>query len=494
MKQALYDLNLLFLAYSVLVNGFYLLLMVLSAWTVRRYSRTSALTGYEGVFDTSFYKPVSVIVPAHNEEATIVHTVRSALAVRYPELEVVAVNDGSTDGTLERLVDAFNLVPCPGAVFSDIPCKEIRGLYESLSHPGLRVVDKEQGGKADALNAGINASTFPLVCNIDADSIIDARSMVHITRPFLEDHRVVAVGGVVMPANGCDIVDGVVTKVRVAKNILARFQTIEYLRAFLFGRIGWSRLNALMIVSGAFAIFRRTALVETGGYRTDTVGEDMELVLRMHRVFADKKKPYRIMFLPDPICWTQAPEDMRSLGKQRRRWQRGLADSLVKNRQLCLNPRYGGVGLIGFPFFVLCELLSPVVELGRILDHHRRDRSSRDRLADGPRDHRLRGPPGRHQFDVRIAPGGQVVPEVPGYARHSGVVGARGAGRFRLPAAAQLLAVHGAGRLPAEADFLGSTCEEGLLACPISELRRRRLATPVSGPSPPAPAPAARRP
>lgn len=362
MKQVLYDLNLLFLAYSVLVNGFYLLLMVLSAWTVRRYSRTSALTGYEGVFDTSFYKPVSVIVPAHNEEATIVHTVRSALAVRYPELEVVAVNDGSTDGTLERLVDAFNLVPCPGAVFSDIPCKEIRGLYESLSHSGLRVVDKEQGGKADALNAGINASTFPLVCNIDADSIIDARSMVHITRPFLEDHRVVAVGGVVMPANGCDIVDGVVTKVRVAKNILARFQTIEYLRAFLFGRIGWSRLNALMIVSGAFAIFRRTALVETGGYRTDTVGEDMELVLRMHRVFADKKKPYRIMFLPDPICWTQAPEDMRSLGKQRRRWQRGLADSLVKNRQLCLNPRYGGVGLIGFPFFVLCELLSPVVE------------------------------------------------------------------------------------------------------------------------------------
>ena len=363
MKQALYDLNLLFLAYSVLVNGFYLLLMAVSAWTIRRYSRTSAMTEYEGVFATSFYKPVSVIVPAHNEEATIVHTVRSALAVRYPELEVVAVNDGSTDGTLDKLVDAFDLVPSSGAPCSDIPCKAIRGLYESPSHPGLRVVDKEQGGKADALNAGINASTYPLVCNIDADSLIDARSMVHITRPFLEDHRVVAVGGVVMPSNGCDIVNGEVTRVRVAKNILARFQTIEYLRAFLFGRIGWSRLNSLMIVSGAFAIFRRTALVETGGYRTDTVGEDMELVLRMHRVFADKKQTHRIIFLPDPICWTQAPEDLKSLGKQRRRWQRGLADSLAKNRQLCLNPRYGGVGLVGFPFFVICELLSPVVEL-----------------------------------------------------------------------------------------------------------------------------------
>ncbi len=358
------------------------------------------MTEYEGVFATSFYKPVSVIVPAHNEEATIVHTVRSALAVRYPELEVVAVNDGSTDGTLEQLVDAFDLVPSPGAVCSDIPCKHIRGLYESLSHPGLRVVDKEQGGKADALNAGINASTFPLVCNIDADSLIDARSMVHITRPFLEDHRVVAVGGVVMPANGCDIVRRRGNAVRVAGSNLARFQTIEYLRAFLFGRIGWSRLNGLMIVSGAFAIFRRTALVEIGGYRTDTVGEDMELVLRMHRVFR-QKKAYRIIFLPDPICWTQVPEDLKSLGKQRRRWHRGLADSLVKNRQLCLNPRYGGVGLVGYPFFVLCELLSPVVETGRIWESPSRFARSTGRSASRSRSAR---PAGSDQLDVCAAP------------------------------------------------------------------------------------------
>ncbi len=360
MKEVFHDLNLLFLAYFLFINGFYLLLITLSSRVVRRYGRICSMTEYEGIFGTTFYKPVSVIVPAHNEEATIVHTV---LSVRYPELEVVAVNDGSSDGTLDELIRSFNLVPAPGVVGCDIPCQPIRGVYESLTYPGLRVVDKEQGGKADALNAGINASSFPLVCNIDADSIIDVRSMVQITRPFLEDHRVVAVGGVVMPANDCDIENGEVKHVRLARRDLARFQTVEYLRAFLFGRIGWSRLNSLMIVSGAFAIFRRTALVDVGGYRTDTVGEDMELVLRLHRVYSDKKRPYRIIFLPDPICWTQVPEDMRSLAKQRRRWHRGLAESLVKNRELCFNPRYGGVGLFGYPFFVFCELLSPAVEV-----------------------------------------------------------------------------------------------------------------------------------
>jgi cellulose synthase/poly-beta-1,6-N-acetylglucosamine synthase-like glycosyltransferase len=362
-KDVLYYLNLLFLVYFIFLNGFYLCLIVISAYTVRRYARVSAMTEYEGIFGTTFYKPVSVIVPAHNEEETIVHTVTSALAVRYPELEVVAVNDGSTDGTMEALIRAFDLVPVPGVVQCDTPCAPIRGVYDSMTYSGLRVVDKEPGGKADALNAGINASSFPLVCNIDADSIIDVQSMVQITRPFLEDHQVVAVGGVVMPANDCEIENGEVRRVRLARRSLARFQIVEYLRAFLFGRVGWSRLNSVMIISGAFAIFRRTALVEVGGYSTDTVGEDMELILRMHRVFFDKKKPYRILFLPDPICWTQVPEDFRSLGNQRRRWQRGLAESLMKNRRLCFNRRYGWVGMLGFPFFVLCELLSPAIEL-----------------------------------------------------------------------------------------------------------------------------------
>lgn len=367
MKDALYILNLLFLAYFILINGFYLGLVVLSAQVVRRYGRIRSMTEYEGIFGTTFYKPVSVIVPAHNEEATITHTVSSVLGVRYPELEVVVVNDGSADGTMQALIENFDLMPVPALPQMEIPCQPIHGLYESAAHPGLRVVDKAQGGKADALNAGINASSFPLVCNIDADSIIDVQAMVQITRPFLEDHRVVAVGGIVMPANDCVIEGGEVKQVRLARRWLARFQIVEYLRAFLFGRVGWSKLNCLMIISGAFAIFRRTALVEVGGYRTDTVGEDMELVLRLHRRFVDGQRPYRIVFLPDPICWTQVPEDIRSLAKQRRRWQRGLAESLFKNSQLCFNPRYGWVGLLGFPFFVICELLSPAVELAGYL-------------------------------------------------------------------------------------------------------------------------------
>ena len=363
MKTALLYVNIFFLAYFILVNGFYLFLVALAGQGIRRYTRVKQVTDYEGVFETTFYKPVSIIVPAHNEEHTIANTVASVLAVRYPELEVVVVNDGSSDGTMEVLKQTFQLVPSERPVRAEIPCQPIIAVYDSLTHPGLRVVDKQPGGKADALNAGINASSYPLVCNIDADSIIDVQSMVQITRPFLEDHRVVAVGGVVMPANDCVIENGEVKEVRVARRPLARFQIVEYVRAFLFGRLGWSRLDALMIISGAFAIFRRSAVVEVGGYRTDTVGEDMELVLRMHRFYSDAKKPYRIVFLPDPICWTQVPEDLRSLARQRRRWQRGLVQSLLANHQLFFNPRYGKVGLLGYPFFVFFELLSPVVEL-----------------------------------------------------------------------------------------------------------------------------------
>lgn len=362
MSAALFWFNLFFIAYFIVLNGFYLVLLLISGRAVRQYVRTRELTHYEQVFQSTFYKPVSVIVPAHNEQTTIVHTVASVLAVRYPELEVVVVNDGSTDDTLAALKKAFQLRPLQRVLDSRLPCRPIRAVYGSSAYPNLVVVDKEGAGKADALNAGINVSSYPLVCNIDADSVIDAESMVQITRPFLEDHRVVAVGGVVMPANDCLIEQGVVKEVRLARNSLARFQVIEYLRAFLFGRLGWSRLDALMIISGAFAIFRRSALIEVGGYRTDTVGEDMELVLRLHRKFARTPRAYRVVFLPDPICWTQVPEDLRSLARQRRRWQQGLAESLIKNWRLFLNVRYGRVGLLGFPFFAFFELLSPVVE------------------------------------------------------------------------------------------------------------------------------------
>lgn len=351
------------LAYFLLVNGTYLMQNVLAYRALRRYGFTRAVTDYERPFYSTFYKPVSIIVPALDEEKTIEETVRSVLSLRYPEFEVVVVNDGSKDGTLQALKGTFAMEESDETYDYEIPCGEIRNVYHSAVHPNLKVVDKENGGKGDALNAGINVSSFPLFCSIDADSIIDAWSLLQIVKPFVEDHRVQAAGGVVRVANACDIEAGEVVEVRLSRNWLARFQVVEYLRAFLFGRVSWSSLRTLMIISGAFAIFRRRAVVEAGGYRTNTVGEDMELVLRLHRFMRERKDDYRVTFLADPVCWTQVPENLASLSRQRRRWQRGLGESLFMNRQMMLNPRYRGVGMFGFPFFLLFELLSPVIEL-----------------------------------------------------------------------------------------------------------------------------------
>jgi len=356
-------INALIIVYFLLVNGTYLLHNLIALGAIRRYNFTRAITDYERPFYSTFYKPVSIIVPAFNEEKTIVETVRSVLSLRYPEFEVVVVNDGSSDGTLESIKMAFALWETDETFDYDIPCEEIRAVYRSDEHPNLKVVDKENGGKGDALNAGVNVSSFPLFCNIDADSVIDAWSLLQIVKPFVEDHRVQAAGGVVRVANECDIEGGEVRDIRLSRKWLVRFQTVEYLRAFLFGRLGWSSLQTLMIISGAFGIFRRSAVVEVGGYRTDTVGEDMELVLRMHRMMCSRGKDYRFTFLADPVCWTQVPEDLASLSRQRRRWQRGLGESLAMNRGMMLNPRYKWVGMLGFPFFFLFELLSPVIEL-----------------------------------------------------------------------------------------------------------------------------------
>jgi cellulose synthase/poly-beta-1,6-N-acetylglucosamine synthase-like glycosyltransferase len=354
--------NGLVLAYFILVNGTYLVLNVIAYRTLRRYDFIRAVTDYDQPFYSTFYKPISIIVPAYNEEMTIIDTVKSILFLRYPEFEVLVVNDGSEDETLEVLKQAFSLEESEETYDNEIPCGEIRAVYHSFAYPNLKVVDKENGGKGDALNAGINVSTFPLFCNIDADSLIDAWSLLQIVKPFVEDHRVQAAGGVIRVANDCEIQSGEVREVRLSHSWLVRFQIVEYLRAFLFGRVGWSSLQTLMIISGAFGVFRRRAAVRAGGYRTDTVGEDMELVLRLHRTMRREDKDYRVVFYADPVCWTQVPDNFRGLSRQRRRWQRGLGESLMKNWQMTLNPRYGSVGLLGFPFFILFELFSPIIE------------------------------------------------------------------------------------------------------------------------------------
>jgi cellulose synthase/poly-beta-1,6-N-acetylglucosamine synthase-like glycosyltransferase len=361
-EEWLASLEWFFLSYFILLNGGYIALNLLSLVSLRRYINRHSLD-HMAQAHTGFDPPVSLLVPAYNEEATIAASVRSLLQLDYPEFEIVVINDGSKDGTLAELSREFALQPFPEAYRRRVACQEIRGIYRSTRHPNLRVIDKLNGGKADALNAGINASRYPLFCAVDADSILQRDSLSKVVQPFLEDPRTIATGGTIRIANGCRISGGFLTEVGLPKSLLARFQIIEYLRAFLFGRLGWSPLNAVLIVSGAFGLFRKSAVVEAGGYRTDTVGEDMELIARLHRINRLRGRPYRITYVPDPICWTEAPETLKVLRSQRTRWQRGLAESLSMNSQLLFHIRSGPVGWLAFPFFILFELLGPVVEM-----------------------------------------------------------------------------------------------------------------------------------
>jgi len=348
--------------YFLGINGSYLLLVLISFFTLRRHGTTQKLVDRNQPFRSEFYKPLSIIIPAYNEAATIVETIRSTLNLRYPEFEVIVVNDGSTDDTLEVLKANFSLRPTARDDAVDIPCSPIHAVYSSLDYPNLTIIDKENGGKSDALNAGINLAHFPLFCNIDSDSIVDTSALLQVTDFFARDRRVVAAGGTIRAANHCRIEDGRVVEINLSPNLWVRFQIVEYLRAFLFGRVGWSAINGLPILSGAFSVFRRKAVVQTGGYRRDTVGEDMELILRLQRTMHKINREYRVIFIPDPVCWTQAPEDYRSLQTQRRRWQRGLSESLFGNFEMFLNPQYGTLGMISFPFFLFYEFLGPVIE------------------------------------------------------------------------------------------------------------------------------------
>jgi cellulose synthase/poly-beta-1,6-N-acetylglucosamine synthase-like glycosyltransferase len=254
-------------------------------------------------------------------------------------------------------------MPFPEAYWRRLEVRPVRAIYRSTVWPNLRVIDKDNGGKADALNAGINGARFPLVCCVDADSILERASLRRVVAPFLDDPRTVASGGTVRIANGCEVREGFLERVGLPTNLLALIQVVEYLRAFLFGRLGWTPLNSVMIISGAFGVFRKDVLVAAGGYRHDTVGEDMELVVRLHRRLRRARTPYRIVFVPDPVCWTEAPESLRVLRSQRVRWQRGLAESLSMNLGLLFHPRGGAPGWIAFPFLVVFEWLGPLIEV-----------------------------------------------------------------------------------------------------------------------------------
>jgi cellulose synthase/poly-beta-1,6-N-acetylglucosamine synthase-like glycosyltransferase len=366
LTSVMQDLGWFFIAYSLLINTSFLALTALAVADFGGYMRRLDFAGYDESFSEPMHKGVSILMPAFNESAGIVESVRAMTSLRYPDFEVVVVDDGSTDDTVEKLVAAFDMVAVPVVVPDQIPTRgKVAATYLSRrgSHNVL-LVCKENGGKADALNVGINAARRPLVCMVDADSLLEPDALLHVARPFADDpDRVIASGGVVRVANGSTVRSGRVARVRMPRRRLPRIQVVEYLRAFMIGRTGWSRIGGLLIISGAFGVFRRDVLLEVGGLATDCIGEDAELVVRLHRWVGDARRDGRIVFVAEPVAWTEAPETRAVLRKQRRRWHRGLTEILSKHRAMLFRPRYGLVGMLTMPWFVVFELFAPFLEV-----------------------------------------------------------------------------------------------------------------------------------
>ncbi|HKI56357.1 MAG TPA: glycosyltransferase family 2 protein [Trueperaceae bacterium] len=355
------------LLYFVILNLFYAVSAFIGFWWVARYTRELPVLALKDSLRGDAFLPVSLLMPAHNEGIGIVASVAATLRLRFPEFEVIVVNDGSSDDTLAALHAAFSLIEIDPLVRKRIDTRAVRAVYASTIHPNLKVIDKVNGGKADALNAGLNLARYPIFCAVDADSLLEQDTMLRVNRLFMDDERVLAVGGTVRPVNGAEVRDGEVQTLRLPAGFLERMQIIEYARAFFMGRAGWNAIDGLLIISGAFGLFRRQAVIDVGGYRPDTVGEDMELVVRLHRAARDAGRDYRVYYVPDPICYTEVPSDWRSLRKQRNRWQRGLLETLWFHRGMVARPRYGRLGFLALPYFWLFEAASPVVEFSGYL-------------------------------------------------------------------------------------------------------------------------------
>lgn len=343
--------------YFFLLNASYIVFSLIAFVEIYRHLRRSIYGGYERIPASPLTPAISILVPAHNEHVGITLSVTNLLHLDYMRYEVIVVDDGSVDGTLDTLREAFHLEPCVETSQARLPTAPVRSHYRSRRHPNLLVISKENGGKADALNAGLNYAAHPYFCTVDADVVLEPDALLRMIKPIVESpRRVVAVGGIVRVANGCRIENGRVVEPDFSRRMLVIFQVVEYFRSFLCGRTAFSRLDALMIVSGAFGVFDRELGVEIGGYRTDTVGEDMDLVARMHVAMrARGQEDYAVIFVPDPVCWTEAPETLRVLARQRRRWQRGLFEVLSSGSEMMLNPRYGRIGMIAYPFYWLFE-------------------------------------------------------------------------------------------------------------------------------------------
>lgn len=356
--------NYLVAFYYGAVNSVYTVLLTVSLFVILNHIRRIRYSAVREFRFSPETPPVSILIPAYNESEVIVQSTNAALGLDYPFFEVIVINDGSRDDTLERLIDGFGLKRIDLAYRSLLKTRPVRGFYYSPDRPNLLVIDKENGGKADALNAGINAAKSPYFASVDADSVLERDALIRLMAPIAQSTiPVVACGGVVRVLNGTVVEGGYVKEIALPTNTLSLFQIVEYLRAFLFGRVGWDALNGLLIVSGTFSLFNRAAALAVGGYDISNVTEDMELIVRMQRHYRARKERYIIRFISDPIAWSEAPENLRMLARQRRRWHLGLIQSIFKHKGMLFNPAYGRLGLLVVPYYLFFEVFGPVVEV-----------------------------------------------------------------------------------------------------------------------------------
>ncbi|WP_372766179.1 glycosyltransferase family 2 protein [Lutibacter sp.] len=358
----------LFIVYTVVIITFYILLAIISIVETVEYKKKNKFVNYKEILSSNISPSISIIAPAYNESLNIIENVRSLLSNYYANYDVIIVNDGSTDDSLEKLIEAYNLVKVNYLINQQIPTKPVRGGVYKSKNPAfekLIVVDKVNGGKADALNFGINISTNKYIACIDVDCLLLEDALQKMIKPFLEltETTVIATGGVLRIANGCTIKGGKLLDVNMPKSMLERSQILEYIRSFLLGRMAWSRLNGLMVISGAFGMFDKKIAIEVGGYDTSSVGEDMEIIVRMRRYMEEEKRNYRVAYIPDPLCWTEAPDNYKIFISQRNRWARGTIEVLRKHKKIGMNPKYKSLGLLSFPYWFIFERMAPIIEV-----------------------------------------------------------------------------------------------------------------------------------
>ena len=359
-------INIVFLVFTVVLFIMFTFMGYLSTRNSLHYKHKNSFGDLSKIMASPMAPSITIIAPAYNEGLTIVENIRSLLSLQYVNYEVMVVNDGSKDDTLEKMIAAYDLVKIDKKIDPNWQSKPIRGIYKSkqLSFSKLTVIDKENGGKSDALNTGMHLSENQYVGCIDVDCLLMPESLLHVVKSFYQrsQKRVIAVGGVIRVANSCKIAGGMLEEIRLPKNWLAKFQLLEYTRSFLLGRLAWGRIDSLLIISGAFGFFDREIALAVGGYDTKTVGEDMEIVFKMRRYMHDRDEPYTIEYIPDPLCWTEVPESLKILVNQRDRWSRGNLETLQKHKDMFFNPKYGKLGMISYPYWFFYEWLAPILE------------------------------------------------------------------------------------------------------------------------------------